>query len=172
MSLIILVLNFEFELLSSLGNPKSSAEFSSQCCPSGPNEPDKTESFLDFLLSSASQITGCSSDGIRMLAGSYLREFDKREDFLLQKVQSLQKEIKSEGKLRKSAKNLDRELLITKSSIEWNKSRLQSAKDEKQTYEQQHSINRERVLLLEELQENCHQWGYCHPGMTDSFNPH
>ena len=157
------------EILSSLGkaldqtggndgtedrqSTSSSVNFTSECSPhSNTNEP---ESLVDFVLSASGQIPGSNSADRRMLVESYCKEYERKLRFLKRQARLLQRELKCDKEFR--------ETQIIKASIEWNQARMQSAIDERLQHEKQQSIIKERILLLEELEENLRQWESDHP---------
>ena len=98
-------------------------------------ESDEPESLVDFILSHDGRII--ESSDTKMLVQNYHREYQKRLRFLQSKVLSLQKELRSAKKEEKRVKKLEKDEAIIKSSIEWNKARMQSAiedrKEQKKT---------------------------------------
>ena len=131
----------------------SSMNCTTECSPH--TNTDEPESLVDFVLSG--QLPGSSSADQRMLVERYCKEYKKRLRFLQQKAQLLQRELKCDNKEF-------RERQIMKASIEWNQARRQSAIDERLQYEKRESINNERILLLEELEQDLLQWENDHPG--------
>ena len=105
----------------------------------------------------------------RKLVESYRKEFCTRTRFLQNRLSLLKSELKEANKVHrnKGARNPGKQLRIiknVKSSIEWNKARMQSAMDEKHKHEQQKALNDQRKMLLEELRQDLQQWEIKNPG--------
>ena len=146
--------------------------------PSDQNQPrhierDEPEGLIDFILSRNGQMAEFSNLDTRKLVESYRKEFCTRTRFLQNRLSLLKSELKEANKVprKKGARNPGKQLRIIKnmkSSIEWNKARMQSVIDEKHKHEQQKALNDQRKVLLEELRQDLQQWEIKNPG-TELF---
>ena len=122
-----------------------------------PDDADEPESLIDFVISQGDNMVKCFEH--KKCVESYHREYQMKLQFLQGKVLSLRKELKEAQKEESNiANNVRKNESIIKSSIDWNKARMQSVIEKRNRQRQQISLNDRRLELLEKLKQDIEQW--------------
>lgn len=118
---------------------------------------DEPESLIDFIISQGDNMVKCFEH--KKCVEGYHREYQMKLQFLQGKVLILRKELKEAKKEEANiTNNVRKNESIIKSSIDWNKARMQSVIEKRNRQRQQISLNDHRLELLEKLKQDIEQW--------------
>ena len=115
------------------------------------------ESLIDFIISQGGSMVKCFEH--KRCVEGYLREYQMKLQFLQGKILSLREELKEAKKEESNVTNNTRKNeSIIKSTIDWNKARMQSLIEKRNKTRQQISFNDHRLELLDKLKQDIEQW--------------
>ena len=118
---------------------------------------DEPEGLIDFIISQGDNMVKCFEH--KKCVEGYHREYQMKLQSLQGKVLSLRKELKEAKKEEANiANNVRKNESIIKSSIDWNKARMQSVIEKRNWQRQQVSFYDRRLELLEKLKQDIEQW--------------
>lgn len=122
-----------------------------------PADADEPESLIDFIISQGDNMVKCFEH--KKCVEGYHREYQMKLQSLQGKVLSLRKELKEAKKEEANiVNNVRKNESIIKSSIDWNKARMQSVIEKRNWQRQQVSFYDRRLELLEKLKQDIEQW--------------